>query len=605
MGLITMRRVIIATTAILISAFVSYCSIPVAHAHNSGSAVASSANACPFCSAIALTFSEQMNSSDIVVVAKLIEIPPPPTGPDADFPKATFEILKTLKGTKFVGEGLKFKTQLVGTYPLEQKFLVMGVDPPNVAWTTPMKASDRVFNYLELVQKLPEGGPDRLVFFQDYFEDKESVLAFDAYDEFARAPYEDLIAMKDQMQHDKIIGWIKDTDTSVNRKRLYFTMLGVCGTKDDVQLLEDLITSGSRKKRAGLDALIACYLMLKGESGVDLIEKTFLVDKEVDYVDTLAAVSALRFHGTESDVISKKRIVKAIRQLLDRPKMADMIIPDLARWEDWSVMERLVEMFKNADPESNWLRVPVITYLRACPKPEAKKYIDELQKIDPEAVKRADFFLGFDEGGDDWDDEESTDSDDSKTEKKSDEKAKDDKKVDDKKVDDKKVDDKKVDNSLPPQPDDTELTDLSTNLCDDQVTVVETSEEPGGDLVVQELPLSLEDQGTFATASDAEVSATSHSSLESTETSFPSPPEPALVEPSSKTVFVSSPVDPIIAQPTTAPVAQPVSPPAPIAVVEPEYNLTWLIIFVPMASAAAIFLLLWSVVNGWFERLIF
>jgi hypothetical protein len=463
-----------------------------------------------------------------------------------------------------------------------------------------MKASDRVFNYLELVQKLPEGGPERLTFFQDYFEDKESVLAFDAYDEFARAPYEDLIAMKDQMQHDKIIGWIKDTDTSVNRKRLYFTMLGVCGTKDDVQLLEDLITSGSRKKRAGLDALIACYLMLKGEAGVDLIEKTFLVDQEVDYVDTLAAVSALRFHGTESDVISKKRIVKAIRQLLDRPKMADMIIPDLARWEDWSVMERLVEMFKNADPESNWLRVPVITYLRACPKPEAKKYIDELQKIDPEAVKRADFFLGFDEGGDDWGDEESTDSDDSKTEKKVDDKAKDDKKGDVKKGDDKKGDDG------PESPsDEAGLTDLSSTPCDDQVTLSEAIEEPADVLVVQKVPVNIEGQGTFATASDAEASDANPSSLESTETSFPAPPEPAMIEPSSKTVFVSSPADPIIAKPVAAPIAQPVSPPAPIAVAEPEYNLTWLIIFVPMAFAAAIFLLLWSVVNGWFERLIF
>ncbi len=171
-------------------------------------------------------------------------------------------------------------------------------------------------------------------------------------------------------------------------------MLGVCGTESDIELLEELIKSGDRKKQAGLDALIACYLTLKGETGVDLIESTFLTDPEVDYVDTLAAVSALRFHGTEVDIISKERIVTAVRHLLDKPKMADMIIPDLARWEDWTVMERLVEMFKNADDETNWLRVPVITYLRACPKPEAKAYIEELAKLDPDAVRRADFFIG-------------------------------------------------------------------------------------------------------------------------------------------------------------------------------------------------------------------
>ena len=144
------------------------------------------------------------------------------------------------------------------------------------------------------IQKLPEKGPERLIFFQDYFEDEEPVLAFDAYDEYARAPYEDLIGMKDQMKREQLIEWIKSPKTSVNRRRLYFTMLGVCGTQDDIPLLEELISSDSRKKRAGLDALIACYLNLKKADGVQLIEDRFLKNQEADYVDTLAAVSALR-----------------------------------------------------------------------------------------------------------------------------------------------------------------------------------------------------------------------------------------------------------------------------------------------------------------------
>ncbi len=342
----------------VIPAVVALCVAAIARPVNSAT------NVCPFCSAVALTFSEQLNSNDVVVVAKLLEVPPPLDDPEADFPKAKFEIVNVIKGDKFVGKEMQFRTQLVGNYPVGQKFLVMGVDPPRLAWSTPMKASDRVFQYLEDIQQLPEKGPERLIFFQDYFEHEESMLAFDAYDEFARAPYEDLIAMKDQMQRDKLLGWIQDSETSVNRRRLYFTMLGVCGQAEDVKILEELIESGDRKKRAGLDALIACYLMLKGETGVDLIEKSFLDNSEADYVDILAAVSALRFHGTEVEVVSKERIVKAIRHLLDRPKMADMIIPDLARWEDWTVMERLVQMFKDADEETNWLRVPVISYLR-------------------------------------------------------------------------------------------------------------------------------------------------------------------------------------------------------------------------------------------------
>lgn len=544
-------------------------------------------SACPFCSAVAMTFSDQLNSNDIAVVAKLVEIPPPSDDPNADFPKAKFEIEQVLKGNKFVSESMTFNTQLVGNYPIGQKFLVMGVDPPKVSWTTPMKASDRVFKYLSDIQTLPEKGPERLVFFQNFFEDKESVLAFDAYDEFAQAPYEDLIAMKDQMDREKIIGWINNPETSVSRRRLYFTMLGVCGKPEDTQLLEDLINSGSRKKRAGLDALIACYLTLKGEDGVDLIEKTFLEDQEVDYVDTLAAVSALRFHGTEVDLIPKQRIVVAIRHLLDRPKMADMIIPDLARWKDWSVMERLVQMFKDADSESNWLRVPVITYLRACPKPEAKQYIEELRKIDPESVQRADFFLGVGDSDDDWDSDES--EDDQKEETETQPSAE----------------------TESTEPDKPESEKKATKLSKSNLPTFEFSESTSPSLVVKKIPLLQEPvngsiTSTFATPANALAAEVDYagSAISETQTLLTATPEdidlvkaPAPLNPP-REAFVSQRQDASISgsesgQPT-ATVAAAVTP-----------NLTWQILLIPLAFSIAIFVLLWTVVNGWFERLIF
>jgi hypothetical protein len=47
---------------------------------------------------------------------------------------------------------------------------------------------------------------------------------------------------------------------------------------------------------------------------------------------------------------------------------------DLARWEDWSSMDRLVQLFKDSeDDDSNWVRVPVINYLRASHSPEAQR----------------------------------------------------------------------------------------------------------------------------------------------------------------------------------------------------------------------------------------
>ncbi len=559
---------------------------------------AAASSACPFCSAIALTFSEQLNNNEVAVIAKLVE-PPPPPSPDADeFPKGKFEIVGVLKGQKVVQNGMTFMTQLVGSYPEGQKFLVMGVNPPKIAWTTPMRASDRVFQYLKDIQELPAKGPDRLVFFQDYFEDKEPVLAFDAYDEFAKAPYEDLIAMKDRMQRDKLVGWIKDPETTVNRRRLYLTMLGVCGKEQDIKMLEGFIKSGDRKQQAGLDALVACYLTLKGADGVKLIEDSFLKDPDVDYVDTHAAISALRFHATESDIVPQQRIVEAVRLLLDRPQMADMIIPDLARWKDWSVMDRLVKMFKEADGETSWLRVPVITYLRACPKPEAAKYIEELRKIDPQAVERADFFIGFgDEEEDDWndDEEEDDDWDDAQDKAKPAEAAKPDKSKggagqggESNKTDAKQGGKSNNDGLSINQP--IAIPNQPVQIARGPEVSFRSPRPDGQDLDEQSSPVSVpvtpENETTFVSMVD---------SSQSMDESVPAPSARRDVENASLTESQEN---------ERQQLAQ-VGAPTVVATASPGSDLTLTILLVPFGGSLLLLALMWSVFNGWFERLIY
>ena len=110
---------------------------------------------------------------------------------------------------------------------------------------------------------------------------------------------------------------------------------------------------------------------------------------------TYAAIMAIRFQGQEEDTIPRDRLVAALRIVLDRPELADLVIPDLARWKDWASMDRLVQMFKDAGEKSSWVRVPIVNFLRACPLPQAKEQLGELAEIDPDAVRRATTFFPF------------------------------------------------------------------------------------------------------------------------------------------------------------------------------------------------------------------
>lgn len=356
--------------------------------------------ACPFCVPVQKTFSEEIDNADAVIIAEMVSMPAAEDNASGDLQKSKFQIVEVIKGQKLLGDMKSLEILYFGEGKVGGRFILTGIDPPQIVWSTPTLLSPAAEKYVRDAMSLPKSGPERLAYFQNFLEGKEELLARDSYDEFARAPYADVVAMKDKMNHAQLVAWIKDADIPAGRRRLYLTMLGVCGDQNDGDMIEGMLRSNNKDQKAGLDALIACYMRLKGEESLPLIEDLYLKNTKAEYADTYSAIMALRFHGQETDVIPRERIVKSLHHMLDRPELADLVIVDLARWEDWSVMDRLVDLFKKADDKSSWVRVPVVRYLMACPKPEAKKHLEELEKVDESAVKRAKTFFPFEGSGD-------------------------------------------------------------------------------------------------------------------------------------------------------------------------------------------------------------
>jgi len=355
--------------------------------------------ACPFCSTVSQTFSEQMATMKFVAIAEFVEAAPipPPSDVTQEIKKSAFTLQRFLKGVESeLPDGNKnVEVVYFGRAEPGTRFLLMAPDTaPDLVWgTPPLQLSEKAEVYLSQLMELP-ADHSRLEFFQQFLEDKDELLARDAYDEFAKTPYAGVIALKEKMDRPQILRWIEDPAIPASRRRLYLTLLGVCGQPEDAQVLEKCLRSENREDKRGLDAMIACYLLLD-PAGMTTVEELYLSNPRADYADTYAAIMALRFHGTEIDVIPRTRLAQGMRHMLKRPDLADLVIPDLARWEDWSVLPELVQLFKDATEETIWIRVPVINFVRACPEPEAASVIEELTKIDPDAVKRASAFFAF------------------------------------------------------------------------------------------------------------------------------------------------------------------------------------------------------------------
>ena len=401
-----------------------------------GLAAAGIAVACPFCNVETQTLSEETRGADAVVLAKLLkEAPASANAADPNSGTATFQISEVLHGQEALKGTKEIGVVFFGDSSREKTYLVNGIGKDKVDWTTPLPLSTAAVGYVKQLPTVPQNGADRLVFFQDYLENTDPLLAQDSYDEFARAPYAELRDLKGRMKHDRVVKWVQDPEVSPSRRRLYLTMLGICGSKADVPMLEAMISSDfdtmkpvletmsqtalvmggpiglpvwidavqqeERRKKLGLDALVACYLILRGPDGLELVENRFLKNPHAEYTHIYSTIMALRFHGDENTgVLPKERLLGSMRLLLNNPDFADQVILDLSRWEDWSVLDRIVEMFKTSDSKG-YVRQPVVSYLTvASEQPgdvgvRAKAAMAELEKMDPETVKTARSLMAF------------------------------------------------------------------------------------------------------------------------------------------------------------------------------------------------------------------
>ncbi len=361
---------------------------------------------CPFCAPASATLSEQAAESDAVALARLVKTT---KAKDNAAATTTLEVVSVLKnfGNRLEEKG---NVQVAGEAggKTGDLFLLMGTaegrDAKAWTWDAPQPISEIGFYYLKQAPG-PEAAKDkRLRYFLKFLEYPDPLLATDAYSEFAKANYDDLVLIKDAFSRKKIQTWIENPDTLASRLGLYGLMLGISGDKADAELLKAKILDDADKTRLGIDGIMGGYLLLTGEAGMDLLEKTKIKNPKAPIADVHAAMAAFRFlwqygHG----VIPNGRLRSAMRLLVDRPGVADMAIADLARWQDWSVQDRLMEIYKKGNPDNPLgeiaVRRAIIRYMIAGtldgkddPEPppyvaKAKKHLETLRQLDPRTVE--------------------------------------------------------------------------------------------------------------------------------------------------------------------------------------------------------------------------
>lgn len=354
-------------------------------------------SACEYCGGPRQTLSEEFANADAVVLVQWKA----GRAPAGMLGNTTFSVIEIARGPKDV---LKKDDQIkITQYRAGKKgdlFLLFGTQDKEIEWNNPLEVSETTYQYIAQAPSLKLPTPKRLEYFVKFLESSDQLVSNDAFGEFANAPYEDIVQIKHKLDRVKIGKWLADPDTLPNRLALYGLLLGLCGNDDDARMMLAKINQPAAGFPFGLDGLISGYLVLAGEKGLDAIDASKLQNKQVEISEIYAVMQGVRFLWSYGNGrISQDRLRQSMRGLLDRSEIVDLVIADLARWEDWSVMDRLMKSYGQGDYAQPAVKRAIVCYMLVAakangqPAEQAKANLAKLRQQDPALVKSAERYL--------------------------------------------------------------------------------------------------------------------------------------------------------------------------------------------------------------------
>lgn len=342
--------------------------------------------ACDFCDPLGRPIRNDLETADAVIVVRLAGQAGGSGRPNAKSQKTVLvDIVRRYKSSPLVAGDDRLEVFAPGVMRKDKMYLLVGNGEAPLRWQAPIEADEAALVYLGNLDKVAAEAAERLAFFLPYLDSASPLIADDAYNEFAIASNDEVRQLKPAINRAHLISRLRDPNLSARLRRLYFALLGIAGGRDDAEFVQAELRNRPDKPEPMLDAAVACFLSLSGESGLKWIEQEFLADPKP--AELPAVIRAFRYHGDDELTIPPLALARSLRRLLAKPNFAEQILVDLARWKDWEALPEVAALLTGS--ETSALRLNVIAYVVACPAAEAKPILARLEKAYPKEVEFA------------------------------------------------------------------------------------------------------------------------------------------------------------------------------------------------------------------------
>lgn len=354
--------------------------------------------ACPFCSPVeGDTLLSEVDNARSIVLGMLVRQPSMSAEGD-NSRKAGFGIAQVARADANLDLSAMIDVQLAISAQCGSRHLLLQMPDESGTWQQRYISSEG-WDFVRAAAGLPAITKDmsvldrtrRLTFCLPHLVSDSETLSNSAYAEFAAAPYEAVRALAPHLDSRQLKTWIMGEERTSTERSMMFTLLGVCADTNDIAFVRDALEDGLKNKSSTeLAAIIAAWLSITRDQGLDEIDRRLLLPEDVPSTNRRAAVEALRFHvNVDGSRIGRSRLLTSVRLLLSHPRAADFIIYDLAEWEDWQSLDAILALWKEHAKHCEWLRQPILTYLKACPLPVSRSTLHKIQ-MDTQFSRRDD-----------------------------------------------------------------------------------------------------------------------------------------------------------------------------------------------------------------------
>jgi hypothetical protein len=250
-------------------------------------------------------------------------------------------------------------------------------------------SSEDAAEYVRRVVKLdPKDTAGNLVFFFRYLENRDPEVARDAFLEFAKATDLDVARVAPRLDPARLRAWLKGKDTAPERLSVYAMLLGACGRDEDAELLRGLLEKADERAAAAYGGAMAGYAHLRPREGWELAREV-LRDGRRPLPLRLAVVQMLRFwHGAQPEK-SRDNVLRCFRAMLEQGELVDLAAEDLRRWKVWDLTRELLPLYGHKGFDAPIVQQAILRYALACDDADARAFIAERRKAEPDAVRDA------------------------------------------------------------------------------------------------------------------------------------------------------------------------------------------------------------------------